>query len=261
MKGIARIHWVVLGIVFVGISAAESSEENFQTLQPGVEHLVFKIESIRFPGKTFPLHVIRVDPNMATIKVGLASLQDGQKRTAKERAEKETYSVVINRALGRRYFGTDNPIGKTLNIDGGSDFTVTGILDDVPANSHLKFDLLLSFETLYAQSADVMAMWNRIAYFTYVLLAENADPHRVEQATQVMVNKYMGELLRSRGATQELFLQPLTDIHLRSRYEEDPFARGQHSVRLLLLCACPFHTVGRMPQLRLRQARLLHRRP
>ncbi len=150
------------------------------------------------------------------------TLNEGDPETALE----APYSAVITRTLAHKYFGDENPIGKLLRINGNDDFTVTGILDDIPANSHWRFNMLLSFETLYAQDRQLLEMWNRMAYFTYILLDEKAGAEEVEKQFPILIDKYLGELLASRGATQELFLQPLTEIHLHSSLENDPFAGG-----------------------------------
>jgi putative ABC transport system permease protein len=149
-------------------------------------------------------------------------LKAGDESTALTRP----YSVVLTGNVAARYFGDDYPIGKTLLIDGKDEYTITGILEEVPQNSHLTFDILMSFETLYAQDAPLMQMWNRLAYFTYVLLAKDADPVAVEARFPALIQKYLGKLLESRGASQELFLQPITDIHLYSELEGDPFSGG-----------------------------------
>ncbi|MEE9441354.1 MAG: ABC transporter permease [candidate division Zixibacteria bacterium] len=163
----------------------------------------------------------------------------------------EPYSTVITQEVAHRYFGQQDPIGKILQIDGADEFVVTGILQEVPQNSHLRFDMLLSFQTLYSRDRELLSMWNRLAYFTYILLPENVDFKQVEQKLPALIDKYLGKILASRGAVQELFLQPLKEIHLKSNLERDSFAEGDitnvylfSSVALLVLLIACFNFVN-----------------
>ena len=78
-------------------------------------------------------------------------------------------SVVITESIARKYFGSEYPIGKTLNVDLDTDFQVTGVIADIPGNSHFHFDFLASFNTLEVSRSDRWTSWG---YYTYLLLQD-----------------------------------------------------------------------------------------
>lgn len=127
------------------------------------------------------------------------------------------FSVVISQSMATKYFKNDNPLGKILEIDGSADYVITGVFADIPANSHFRFDIARSFETLYAESRQDMENWLNIQYYTYLLLEDGADPISVERKLPRIIDAYLGETLREMGGSLVLFLQPLTRIHLFSK--------------------------------------------
>ncbi len=149
--------------------------------------------------------------------------------------------LVISESIAAKYFGNQDPVGKTLNYDGKLDFTVTGVMQDVSANSHLTFDLVASFNYLdEIHQAKIADNWGRWNYFTYVLLRENTRPAAVVEKS----GQYLLELRDWDSA--QLYLQPLTEIHLRSRITRDPQQRGNVNTLylfaaiagLILMIAC-----------------------
>ncbi len=66
------------------------------------------------------------------------------------------YSVVLTETTAQKYFGDEDAIGKMLKIDGDTDYAITGVIKDVPRNSHFRFNMVRSFETLYAQNRQAM---------------------------------------------------------------------------------------------------------
>jgi len=131
------------------------------------------------------------------------------------------YTMVISENTAKRYFGDDNPLGKTMRLNNEEDYTVTGIVRNVPANSHIQFDMLLSFETRYAENRELMEAWINFSYFTYILLDENSDYMNLEAKFPAFIEDHMGEILAAYGIGLNYFLQPLTSIHLYSNLEYD----------------------------------------
>lgn len=136
------------------------------------------------------------------------------------------YSVVISQGMATKYFEGSNPIGKVLEIDGTADYVVTGVFEDIPANSHFRFDIARSFETLYSENRQDMENWLNIQYYTYISLADGVDPDIVEQKLPRIIDTYLGETLQSMGGSLVLFLQPLTRIHLFSKIGGEIMAQG-----------------------------------
>lgn len=137
---------------------------------------------------------------------------------------RDHHTIVLTASTATRYFGTDDPMGKVLKVN-GEDATVVGVMQDVPENSHLKFDAL-------GPAADVEFIQNPSFYiagtYTYVKLAASADPATVEAKFPALVEKYAaGQIEREIGVPYKkyvedgngynYFLQPLADIHLHSQ--------------------------------------------
>ncbi|GAB4032156.1 ABC transporter permease [Spirosoma gilvum] len=141
-------------------------------------------------------------------------------------------SVVISNEFARKYFGDEDPMGKALAVGTQrAAFTVTGIIDKVPDNSHFHSDAFLSFSSRHITNPT----WSNIGFFTYLELADKADPKKLEAKFPQLVAKYVvPEVQRDMGVslaeaqksveTFRFFLQPLTDIHLYSntKYEIEP---------------------------------------
>lgn len=137
----------------------------------------------------------------------------GNKATALNRPG----TVVLTESTARRYFGDDDPIGKTLLFEDQYLLEVTGVLADPPRTSHFTFDLLASFSTLrngvYAQNPQILESWYWNPAWTYILLEEGAAPETLSAQFPDFVQKYFPEQIRD---LSYLYLQPLTDIHLHS---------------------------------------------
>lgn len=132
------------------------------------------------------------------------------------------YTVVLTESAARRYFKEEDPVGRSLRFGGKDEYQVTGIIADVPENSHFLFDMLCSFETLVAGNRQYMESWfSAFGYHTYLLLRKDADPAALEAELPAFVDRHMREDLRSSGADVAYHLQPLTGIHLHSRMRHE----------------------------------------
>ena len=121
-------------------------------------------------------------------------------------------SVVLCEHLAAKYFKGENPVGQVLKLGTrGTEYTVTGVVEEVPQNSHLQFHILFSFdpERLFGSPDS----WLGGAYPTYVVLKEGVDPVTVEAAIADLREKYMTAEAMQKVAYR---LQPLTQIHLYS---------------------------------------------
>lgn len=127
-------------------------------------------------------------------------------------------SVVISESTSRKYFGNENPLGKTLISDGGRAFHVTGVFEDMPDNSHLKFDIVVSFflSDGWGGGWNHSWDWKWPEYYTYVRLASASSRESVEAKLPSFVEKYLGDLMETVAKRYTFELQPLTDIHLTS---------------------------------------------
>ena len=124
-------------------------------------------------------------------------------------------SIILTRAIAEKYFGNENPIGKTLEINsmvGILDVQVSAIADEIPSTSHLKFNAIISLQSL----GDLNSFWAFHMFQTYVLLNGNASPKALEKKFGDFVNKYIVNNPLADGKC-DIHLQPLSDIHLRSQ--------------------------------------------
>lgn len=156
-------------------------------------------------------------------------------------ALKSPFTAVISEKYARLYFGGSDPIGRTLHMH-DDDFndelvTVTGVFKDLPPNTHLKFDVLFSYKTLFARGRNSLfrydQSWTREDMYTFIRLRPGADAKRVEAALPGLVNRYKPRL-QAAGQQQVLFLQPLKDIHLYSDLAEEPETNGNANVVFFL---------------------------
>jgi putative ABC transport system permease protein len=130
-------------------------------------------------------------------------------------------SLVLTEETALKLFGRTDVIGQTVNFNNDYDLKVTAVIKNVPANSHFRFNGLVSLSTV-ADRPDirpVMEDWFRITGWVYVLLKEHASASAVEAKMEDVKLKYAGEQLRQSGSKMDFWLQPLTDIHLKSRLE------------------------------------------
>jgi putative ABC transport system permease protein len=142
----------------------------------------------------------------------------------------EPYQVLVTDSTAAKYFGDADPLGKTLILDGLYPFVITGVLEDVPENSHFQFDFLASFisldnERMIRAYAPLLRFFfdRRGFIYTYILLKEGASPEELEEKFPDFIEKYGGDLLRRMGTLNTLdpMLQPLTDIHLKSHIQRE----------------------------------------
>ncbi|NQT80910.1 MAG: ABC transporter permease [Candidatus Aminicenantes bacterium] len=122
----------------------------------------------------------------------------------------EPHSIVLTEKMAVKLFKDEDPIGKTLGFEWWGkwhDLKVTGIIKDVPQNSHIQFDYLLPFEFV-TWSGMTIEDWGVGAYKTYVLLPKNSNFEEVSEKISGTIEKHFPESPRT------LYLEPLARIHL-----------------------------------------------
>jgi len=124
-------------------------------------------------------------------------------------------SIVLTEEMAAKYFKDEDPIGKTIKADNKWDFQVTGVMKNVPPNSHLQFDFLIPF--IFGQELNyTVDHWGNSSFRTYVQLPKGIP-------AQDVISKISGYLFEKPTIEKDarLNLQPLTRIHLYSNYEYD----------------------------------------
>ncbi|MEK6480261.1 FtsX-like permease family protein [Catalinimonas sp. 4WD22] len=148
----------------------------------------------------------------------------------RESALNQKHNIVISRKMSEKYFGEINPIGKELRISLGlmsGDYIVTGVLNQLPVNSHLQFDFLIPMaffrENYIPYYVDDSKGWALADYVTYLKLHENGDIGQVsDKLSQLMATHALRDA--ERPEDWKIELQPLTDIHLKSNFPNDPLS-------------------------------------
>ncbi|TAL40396.1 MAG: FtsX-like permease family protein [Chitinophagaceae bacterium] len=141
-------------------------------------------------------------------------------------AFKELSDAVITEETAKKYFGKDDPIGKALHYR-NEDYIVKGVLEDVPANSHIRFNILLNYEKyIQLTNGDANTSWGWSDFYTYVLLKPGTDVKALEAKLPAFAERYMGDDMKQRDYENSFYLQPLKDIHLRSKYDYEMAGNG-----------------------------------
>ncbi len=140
------------------------------------------------------------------------SLVHGNTETALE----EPNSAVISKSMAVKLFGREDVIGEVLNFEDNEDAVVTGVLNDIPKNSHLKFDILLSKNTAMDFWDEYIVRWDRYGAYTYLLTKENTDLQALNSKVASVVNEQWQEIADRSG----VYLQPVIDIYLHSENVE-----------------------------------------
>jgi putative ABC transport system permease protein len=142
-------------------------------------------------------------------------------------ALKEPFTAVLTASTARKYFGVEDPIGKTIERNKSQHYKITAVIPDPPINTHLKFDLLLSFATvLQTGPPELNTAFDWDGFLTYVLLRPDANPQQMEKKIADLVEKKWGKQLREEKEWMIFHLQPLPDIHLSPTYMSEPEPNG-----------------------------------
>ncbi len=139
------------------------------------------------------------------LKVFTFPLIEGDKETALM----APFTVVLSEKLAKNLFGDQDPMGKTVRSENQQVLTVTGIIKDIPGNTHLKFDYLISFLTMYSLRNDIDSSWPILNYYSYIQLSDGIKAVDFENKLPAIVEKYHDENSKNR----RYFLVPLRKIH------------------------------------------------
>ncbi|MCP4311804.1 MAG: FtsX-like permease family protein [Bacteroidetes bacterium] len=181
----------------------ENREDSLNVMKFNEEHF-FLADSNVFQMFTFPL--IKGDPLTALARPN---------------------TVVLSESTARRYFGDDPAIGKTLFLEEGPGMEITGIMKDLPPQSHFKIEILGSLSTFRQMAGGQFPqnwIWNPC--WTYVSLHDNIGP---EQLEATMPDFYLAHYPGFQDQDITLYLQPLADIHLQSHHEYEMHPNGKLS--------------------------------
>lgn len=134
-------------------------------------------------------------------------------------------TVVISSSIARKYFDTENAMGKTLQYENGDLLEVTGVIKNVRKNSHFSFDGLIS----RSSNPDRQGSWGNFGVFTYIQLPENYNPEDMQPNFKSILEENVVPIFASIGITINYELQKITDIHLHSKIQDEAEGGGDIS--------------------------------
>ncbi|WP_299457290.1 ABC transporter permease [uncultured Microscilla sp.] len=149
-------------------------------------------------------------------------------------------SIVLTKTVAKQFFGrAGNAIGKVIKVFDNQSNKVTGVMEDLPKNSHLRFPALVSYATIY-DPKDVNG-WGSANYYTYVLLKPKAKIESFRKNVQTVFTKYMVGDFKHFKVTAGFRVDPLVDIHLSEfAYEDDETIKGNKAYLYILAAVAIF---------------------
>ena len=149
-------------------------------------------------------------------------------------------SLVLTKSVAEKYFGNANPIGETILVDNETLCTVTGVMEDVPANTHFTFDVLLSMSTLREGNPRIFDEWGYVDFYTYFTLAEGVDIASLQAKAPAFLQRH------GKDKDYTIAFEPMTRAYLHSQASSQPGPSGSLSnvyifsfiAAFILLIAC-----------------------
>ena len=186
--------------------AAVFRVESLNSLKPGEERIRV-VDTYRGAGYTHGKHVIFAGPGF--FDVFTFRMREGNPRTALL----EPFTVLITERAATEYFPNQNPIGESIEINDRFNCRITGILRDIPQNTQLYTDFIVSYASLEAAGADTRSWSESSTDYTYLLLDENAEAAVAESKIPSVIGAYLPP---EEAAKYKFNLQPLKDIYFNA---------------------------------------------
>jgi len=211
---------------------AQTLVDEYPEVEASTRARNFGFPVFRYGDKVFSEErVFWVDPGF--FNVFTVSFLQGDPETALDNPE----TIVLTRSMALKYFGEEDPLGKTINADQRRDYLITGVIEDVPRNTHFHYDFLASLST-YPDSRS--PFWVSNNYYTYFVLREGTSEEIFAAKLNELVKKYVGPQIQAAagisleqfyesGGAYSYFMQSVTDIHLRSHLEFEVESNGDIS--------------------------------
>ncbi len=138
------------------------------------------------------------------------------------------FSIVLTESTARKYFGDEDPLGKSLKGSesaGRSDageYLVTGVMQDIPANSHFRFNALLSMSTFRKSRPDIFTAWGYVDFYTYFLVNDQFDRSKFE----AKIPDFLARRKQSADDKYHIVIEPLSEMYLGTAAQRQPGETG-----------------------------------
>ena len=135
------------------------------------------------------------------------------------------FSIVITESIVKKYFGSEDPMGKSIQNQQNEEYKVTGIIKDVPENSHFRFDALQSRNS----APDYQGSWGNFGVYTYIELPLEYDVAKMYTGLDSIIAQKVEPIFKDAGVSISYELQPIADIHLHSKIQDEAESGGDIS--------------------------------
>ncbi|WP_400077331.1 ABC transporter permease [Winogradskyella sp. R77965] len=130
---------------------------------------------------------------------------------------KNPYNLVISQSIATKYFGDNDPVGQNMIVEEfDTPTTVTGVMKDIPENSHIQADIIVSMSTYTAAPSTRDEQWSNYRPSVYILTADGTNPKDLEAKFPDFLEKRTGDEMRESKMFVTLFLEPFKDVYLKS---------------------------------------------
>ncbi|MFC1725151.1 ABC transporter permease [candidate division KSB1 bacterium] len=190
---------------------APALKENFPQVEQAVRLYTWGDWLIKYKEKSFyEDRFMWADPEVFSVLT--FPFIEGNPQTAL----RQPNSIVISENMTEKYFNEEEPLGKLIQVN-NRDYTVTGVINDPPTNTHLKYDFIASLKTI--ENPQRMSNWRGTECYTYIKLTPDTDAGAFEQQISKIADKYIGDVLKESGYVYTYYIQPVKDIHLYSNLQ------------------------------------------
>jgi len=140
-------------------------------------------------------------------------------------ALQDPQSIVLTESVALKYFGTTDCLGKALTDQDNDQVNITGVIEDVPINSHFRFDALISRNS----APEYRGSWGNFGVFTYLQFPKGYDPASFQHNFDSIISKHVNPIFESMGISIAYEMQPIVDIHLHSKIQDEAEEGGDIS--------------------------------
>jgi putative ABC transport system permease protein len=141
------------------------------------------------------------------------------------------FSMVLTQKVAEKFFGHGNAVGKTIRVDNGDLYNITGVVADVPANSQINFTGLISMSTVRKGREDIFNMWGYVDFYTYFLLKDHTDIATMKAQIPAFLKRH-----RADDPGYTIAFEKLDDAYLHSKAVRQPGPVGSMSNIYLFCC-------------------------
>lgn len=186
---------------------------------------------LNYNEKSYPADLMMY-ADSAFFKIFSFSLIIGNKKNVLS----EPYTIVLTKNFALKLFqDVDQAIGKFVQLNDKDQLLVTGIVDDPPIQSHLQFDMLVSFSSLYKDPQMYLGWDGGHDYYTYILLKDKAVLEQIENRLPPILEENINYKYKQFGDSWSLLFQPLKQVHMYSDFNSDIYTRGNLRFVFILL--------------------------